>query len=216
MTHSLNEISALARKAARGAGMPWGLAEESAEATRWLCAHRLPGVECLASVLHDQDRAAWEALCPVMARGVWSSRGTALCPIAAGASLSDRAAGLAGLAPLTLRSCRAPLMLLPFACETARLSGHSIGLTTQQFAAVCTGNALVLDGTFSPDRPPADVTLTCPAASRTGPPVPLTDRAAPDPAALDVLTGFAARLYAPETEARRRDGAGASGPGALS
>ncbi|NND22495.1 MAG: DUF3726 domain-containing protein, partial [Silicimonas sp.] len=39
MSYSLNEVEATAKKAARGAGYPWGLAEEAAKATRWLCAH---------------------------------------------------------------------------------------------------------------------------------------------------------------------------------
>ncbi|WP_172978117.1 DUF3726 domain-containing protein [Roseovarius sp. THAF27] len=35
MTWSLNEIEALARKPTRGAGYPWGLAEETGRAARW-------------------------------------------------------------------------------------------------------------------------------------------------------------------------------------
>ncbi|HBM69159.1 MAG TPA: DUF3726 domain-containing protein, partial [Rhodobacteraceae bacterium] len=37
MSYSLNELQALARKAARGSGVPWGIAEEAAMAARYLC-----------------------------------------------------------------------------------------------------------------------------------------------------------------------------------
>ena len=36
MSYSLNEFEALALKAARGAGLPWGLAEEAGKAVRIL------------------------------------------------------------------------------------------------------------------------------------------------------------------------------------
>ena len=37
MNLSLNEVEATAKKATRGAGYPWGLAEEAGKAVRWLC-----------------------------------------------------------------------------------------------------------------------------------------------------------------------------------
>ncbi|MEL7259121.1 MAG: DUF3726 domain-containing protein, partial [Pseudomonadota bacterium] len=43
MSWSLNEVESLARKAARGAGYSWGLAEEAGKATRWTCAAGWPG-----------------------------------------------------------------------------------------------------------------------------------------------------------------------------
>ena len=43
MTFSLNEIEAIGKRAARGAGLPWGLAEEAGKAARWLTARGLPG-----------------------------------------------------------------------------------------------------------------------------------------------------------------------------
>ena len=36
MHASLNEIESLCKKAARGAGMSWGLAEEAGKAAKWL------------------------------------------------------------------------------------------------------------------------------------------------------------------------------------
>ncbi len=54
MSWSLNEIEGLARKAARGSGLSWGLAEEAGKATRWLCAAGLPGADALAGLLTAQ------------------------------------------------------------------------------------------------------------------------------------------------------------------
>ena len=54
MIVSLNEIESLALKAARGAGMSWGLAEEAAVAASWLAARSLPWAETLADLLAQQ------------------------------------------------------------------------------------------------------------------------------------------------------------------
>lgn len=48
---SLAEIDAQCRKAARGLGCPWGMAEEAGKAARQLAAHGLPGPEALATML---------------------------------------------------------------------------------------------------------------------------------------------------------------------
>lgn len=38
MSFALNEIEATAKRATRGAGYDWGLAEDASKAVRWLCA----------------------------------------------------------------------------------------------------------------------------------------------------------------------------------
>jgi hypothetical protein len=45
MRASFNEIESTVQKAARGAGYPWGLAEEAGQAARWLAANGLPWLE---------------------------------------------------------------------------------------------------------------------------------------------------------------------------
>ncbi|MEF9603350.1 DUF3726 domain-containing protein, partial [Paracoccus sp. PXZ] len=47
MLLSRNETEALCLKAARGAGMSWGLAEEAAFAAGWLGAHGIDGAGAL-------------------------------------------------------------------------------------------------------------------------------------------------------------------------
>ena len=44
---SLGETAALATKAARGAGMQWGLADETGVAVSWLQARGIPGLSAL-------------------------------------------------------------------------------------------------------------------------------------------------------------------------
>lgn len=51
---SIGETRALAVKAARGSGMPWGMAEEAGYACAWLENHCLPGVTALSALLNHR------------------------------------------------------------------------------------------------------------------------------------------------------------------
>jgi hypothetical protein len=109
MIVSLNEIESLALKAARGAGMSWGLAEEAAVAASWLAARSLPWAETLADLLARQPvacqpRIDGDAIAP-------SRAGSRLCPILTGALLSDVGASVR---PIKFRDILAPLWLAPF------------------------------------------------------------------------------------------------------
>ncbi|NJO21709.1 MAG: DUF3726 domain-containing protein [Sphingomonadales bacterium] len=56
MIVSLNEIENLSLKACRGAGMSWGLAEEAAQAARWLAGAAWHGISRWRDFLHNAVR----------------------------------------------------------------------------------------------------------------------------------------------------------------
>ena len=96
---SLAEIRALATKAARGAGLEWGLAEEAGYAVAWLEARCAPGTQALASWLEVTGEMDAEH-----------------CPIRIGAALVD-----AGKPPEhghELAVCQ-PMLLAPFLAQFA-------------------------------------------------------------------------------------------------
>lgn len=119
-TLSFGEMQALARRAARGAGMPWDLADEAGRAVRLLCAAGIDGAAALAGLLAEiRARRETRLAPPRVLDRVWAGPGGALCPIRCGASLSDMArllppdgVGLAGVL--------VPVLLLPFAADVAR------------------------------------------------------------------------------------------------
>lgn len=111
---SLNEIEAYGRRAARGAGMSWGLAEEAGKAARWLSARGLPGVELLLQQLRANDGRPYETMAPVIDNGRWHSPDGELCPVCCGAALSDRIADLIPGEEIVLAALAHPLLLAPF------------------------------------------------------------------------------------------------------
>jgi len=55
--YSLNQVEHTVRKAARGAGLSWGVAEDAGRAVRWLHMIQAPGVSLLSATLEEMDHA---------------------------------------------------------------------------------------------------------------------------------------------------------------
>lgn len=205
---SLGEIDALGRKAARGAGFAWGLAEEAGRAARWLAAYRLPGPETLLATLEALDGGVARHA-PRPEGDAWDSPAGLLCPVATGAALSDRAHAIRDGARVRLGPVLFPLLILPPLCRAARDLGFPIGIASGDVAAVA-----MPDGPAARDFSPfgaARVEGLSVAGAETAPAAALLPCA--DAHAVDVdvwrrLDRFAHRTYVPATESSRR-GAGA-------
>ena len=129
---SRNEVESVCTKAARGAGMSWGLAEEAGYAAGWLVAHGLDGASMLARHLHSAQGKSWPEICPVVKAGAWlaMSPGQPLCPIALGATLSDHLGvdrALFDGKGLRVGEVSSPALVLPFlAMARAAAQEHAI------------------------------------------------------------------------------------------
>jgi hypothetical protein len=203
MIVSLNEVETIVLKAARGAGMAWGLAEEAAQAARWLAARRL-SFEALFAFLLESE--AWRSeveidgasLSPRSADG-W------LCPIRAGAWLSDLGDNL----PVRVERVLCPLLLAPFA---ARRKG--------QFELAWAGATLQFDAgavVSPPQRLPAfgiaraeaaELTPASVVEARRDLLVPNEGGLSIDVAGWSKLQNFEARVYVPASLGSRLSGAG--------
>lgn len=211
---SLNEVASLAMKAARGAGMSWGLAEEAGFAAVWLAQRGLDGPRFLLEHLNEAEGRAWADLCPEVAAGAWRTRaGGSLCPIALGATLCDHAdlpAGRVGAAPIAMGPVDHPVLLLPFLAAIVDRQGSALRLDWNDGTLVVgetpdwpVDAVRALDGA---DRP----TFLLGSHHMSG----VTASAAPAPAtAPDTIEGlneFAMRTTVPMSDASRA-GAGAAG-----
>jgi len=193
MSWSLGETAALALKAARGAGLNWGLAEEAAAAVIWLHTNNLPGISALCSYLGNPDG---------------SPRIDGACPILTGCALID------GVMPVPERAgeamaigpVRAPLLLLPF---VARLAPGTLWLV----APGLTG----MNGMQGGDRwqsrclrGGADCRIEYRQSIQVDPAMEKATRLDDHFACcVDRLGTFAHRTYAPATGQSRLSGAGA-------
>ena len=213
ITLSLGEVEALLRKAARGAGRTWGMAEEFGRAVRWLEGYGFTAMALAADLLAQTDGMADATLAPAWEeKGRLIHRGGApLCPIALGTALSDHAdwLGAAGRIGPVL----APLLLLPCLADVARRHGMGYVVTWGDSRLVLSARgALGAAARPAPVYARADwvawqrgqCTHLAEAAPRHRAQCPLGVH--------DRLQQLAARTYAPETEARRQSGAGEARP----
>ncbi|WP_299932116.1 DUF3726 domain-containing protein [uncultured Pelagimonas sp.] len=202
MTVSLNEVEATAKKAARGAGHTWGMAEEAAKATRWLCRHGVDGCAALARLL-TTETGDIEQDALKRAR-VWRPVSAPLCPLNVGASMADLAHELID-EPRQVGHVTCPSLLIPFAADIASKTGKTVALSGAGFTALTDGETLNLVGQM-PYQADQLVFHTTASPLRPNGVFSRSDPAKPDWAMLQEL---AHRTYAPATEASRLKGAGA-------
>ena len=211
MCYSLNEIEVHCRKAARGAGMHWGLAEEAGKAVRWLAGHELPGPLLLAGLLEQQDGMAYETLVPRTLDGVWRAGGDGLCPVITGAALADWTGTFDAGQVIELGPIRYPLLLAFQAGSVAwrsrlavSLAWDGAGLTVDAHQGLaCGGDESALTAATA-----AGVRVVV-GEDAAGYRVPRLRPRAVDAGVWQRLDAFARRTYAPASEASRLSGAGA-------
>ena len=198
----------MGRKAGRGAGLSWGLAEEVGRAARDLAARGLPGPEALAALVTALDGRASDHA-PRIAGEIWQARAGLLCPVGTGAALSDHGATLAQGARVRLGPVLRPMLLLPFLVDVARdlavpIRVEGVGVPL----AALSGGPAAADWSWVEAHSLPGLVIAVGAGSVHA---PLAARAGARPVALTTwrtLDRYAHRTYAPATETSR-SGAGA-------
>ncbi len=209
---SMTELETLAAKAARGAGLAWGLAEEAGAATRWLQARGFDGADLLLAHLERNAGACWQDVAPVIKGRTWkSSGGHPLCPIATGTTLCDHAPLAEGLAagPILLTQVDCPALLLPFLSGISHRMCKPCALDWAESQLIVSGDVIHSRSLLGQDMLStcADVQVSLPsAAPEAVTPAPAVRKIAI--ATLRGLDALAMRTTVPASE-QSRQGAGA-------
>lgn len=192
MSWSLGEIRALSVKAARGAGMDWGMAEEAGFAVQWLEASGLNGVKALSQYLSRVHRDG--------------TNNEADCPLKLGCIVSDSH----NWTLLEGKECCEPMLLIPFISnvlkeETLFLGWGDVSVLINR-DGVRTHAVEFLNSTPSASKQSIHIKIDntpCRVLSRR-------TRVSEDNASyVAILNALAHKVYAPATEASRLSGAGA-------
>lgn len=209
MSHSLNEIEAMSKRAARGAGLSWGLAEEAAKGTRWLSAFGFSGTELLADLLELNDRLPPIDLSPVSLRAdVWHAPARRMSPLIAGAALSDCAVRLLERGHIEMVNVSLPMLAVPFMGGAALRLGVPVAVEWDGVRIATDGAQLCVQGDAEALQiVQADRLMFSAPAEMTGRREPVM-RAEVSADSWDRLGAFAHRTYAPATEESRLRGAG--------
>jgi hypothetical protein len=140
---SLNEIDALVRKAARGAGLSWGLAEEVGKSARELAMTGSGALQLVADVLEAGQAGRLSRRIALNGSGWSAADPLPIDPLALGPSLIDHA-GLLKDGCLDIEGpIGAPALLLPFLAAAARSVAGTLAVSTDLGAAEVSGDAEV-------------------------------------------------------------------------
>lgn len=203
MNFSLNEVESTAKRAARGAGYPWGLSEEAGKATRWLAARGIDGCSILCNLLNTNAAAKLSAHTPDCETNLWQAN-SKLCPLICGAALMDREKTLEAH-PITMKNVMAPILLIPAAAWIAGSLQTAISLEIDDEAAVTNGTDLQYHGTSLKAGETVRISLGGVLENANV----QKSRAEPNNEGWNGLNAFAYRTYAPATDESRLLGAGA-------
>lgn len=183
---AMSELRSLVTKAARGAGLSWGLAEEAGWAAEWLARRGLPA-------------GSWAAL--------WLAHAVkgAPDPVTFGAALADRFSGATDpLPPQEVpEGLPSPGYLLPFLATIAQHRGPLEIATPAAMAASIAPDGTITLGPCWSDHPQDWRIQPAPAQQdRT--------RARLSPSLIDCLETLALRTTVPPSAASRRDAGAAT------
>lgn len=201
---SLGEYQALTAKAFRGAGYPWGVVEDAADACRTLARW---GIDPSAAVIRLLRAVDGEPLQYWPDEHLDTLSG-ALCPIAVGCWIRDIGDG-GGIDRLDLPHLLEPLLLAP-AMATLATTEADYQLTWQGGSIVVAGSVDSRAGVepmFAEPATPAQATLKR-VKGLSIKPTPRATRVSVAAESVAELERFAARTYAPNTATSRTSGAG--------
>lgn len=209
-TYSLNEIEAMGKRAARGAGLHWGYAEEAGKAARWLAQKNLPGPEMLVACLDEFDGVSYCDLAPSSIDDIWHNDLKKHCPLITGPILCDYASGFISNPIIEYRSISHPLLLAPYLAVVSTIIGKTINLSWEDVRIYVSQANCQIDGQCDALTIARVDLATCQVSefSEFGIAKNQNGRVI-DSEIWAQLSTFSYRTYAPATEASRLSGAGA-------
>ncbi len=185
---SLNEVETLAAKAARGAGLPWGVAEDAGRSAVWIASHSGTWAESLLALLEAPlpDAPSPLLLAAALADGALATAERVAAPVWI---LPPLLAGPGRCEPVVLRLGDADIRCNPGEDPSSTLPAEALAALAEAPVAVRRAEARL---------PPLPHAL--PARWR---------RSAVAVATLARLEALAARTYVPASDESRLRGAGA-------
>ena len=205
MSYSLNEVEAIVKRATFASGYSWGIAEEAAKATRWLCMFGFDGCEIVGSTLKLQFAKALHRHSPGCNDPEWSGEGK-LCPLVTGVSLSDFSSLLLEN-PIVIRKIAIPKMILPFVGQASTALNKALTIQLANKPKLkCIVSAEDIE--FSGEFPTNEADLIVRIEGEIEQPIRKVFRVKTGFDSWTILNELADLTYAPATEESRKLGAG--------
>ncbi len=198
----MNETEALVKRATRGAGYPWGLAEEAGKAVVWLSKQNIDGCTAIVTLLQlGFAKLLWQHS-PKDLKFCGQSVHE-LCPLVTGAAFSDGVKMVPNQG-YQFGRVAVPVMLLAFVASVALRENQTFVIEYNCGLAMTDGVNLHVINNISYSTSSINISKTdtkCAINCKN-------NRALLKPDTLEVLNQLAQQTYAPATDQSRKAGAG--------
>ena len=124
---SLSEIDTVSKRATRGAGFDWGIAEEVGKNIRMLEMLGIAGIKNLNHYYKIKVKKNFEKINLIDKEN--KSNKLEYCPIIAGVSFLDQVRSLESLSEIKFENIAFPILFLPFVSRASEIVGRKILLT---------------------------------------------------------------------------------------
>ena len=127
---TLSEIDTTSKRAARGAGFSWGIAEEVGKNMRLLELYGLPGIKNLNKFLKDYKEKQFQKITLISETN--NSNKYPFCPIILGTNFIDQVNLLDKKSNIQISNVAFPILFLPFVCRASEIIGKKIFLKIEE------------------------------------------------------------------------------------
>lgn len=164
MLCSLNEVEQIARKAAKGNGLPWGVADEVAKSVRWLQAFGIDAISPFETVLRQLDHNHAQQYSSQTLNGIWQAPSKTLSPLLVGVSLSD-CLGLLKVQRIVTAEIRYPILAAGFLGQAALRKRDALEIGWDDVVLKLYRNEMIVSGDMAKLTAAKAKSLYCQACS---------------------------------------------------
>ena len=148
---SLSEIETTSKRASRGVGFSWGIAEEVGKCIRLLELFGLPGIKNLNEYFQKKDKENFDNIKLINQKN--TSNKNSLCPISLGISCLDQIRKIENYNECSFKNVAYPLLLLPFLSRSSEIIGKKILVVLDKYEFLLNFNTNISSNSLKKEFP---------------------------------------------------------------
>ena len=148
---SLSEIETTSKRASRGVGFSWGIAEEVGKCIRLLELFGLPGIKNLNEYYQKKDKENFDNIKLINQKN--TSNKNSLCPISLGISCLDQIRKIENYNECSFKNVAYPLLLLPFLSRSSEIIGKKILVVLDKYEFLLNFNTNISSNSLKKEFP---------------------------------------------------------------
>tara|TARA_B100000579_G_C22609845_1_gene746719 strand:+ start:172 stop:780 length:609 start_codon:yes stop_codon:yes gene_type:complete len=143
---SFSEIETVVKRASKGVGFSWGIAEEVGKNIKLLETYGLPGLKNLNDYFNSLKSKKFQNLTYISNH---NQSKIPYCPIIAGISFLDQVEEIKDLTNIKIENMSYPIIFLPFLSRASEISGKKISLKIDEKIFLLNFNQSIYSNYFS-------------------------------------------------------------------